>query len=594
MILILGGTTEGRLAVKVVDEAGSPYFYSTKGNQQQIVCKHGTHVIGGMDQSSMVDFCRQHSIRLLVDAAHPFATELHQTVAYTADFLGLPVVRVERIYPDRSDDVVWCDDYENAIEKLKKDGISRLLALTGVQTIGKLRAYWKEYTCWFRILKREESLELARLQEFDESNLVYYEENQEEELLNHIRPQAILTKESGESGGFLQKIWAAQKLHISVYAIKRPALPPNFIQVTGEYGLRKQIEQHVPDFFPLRSGYTTGACATAASKAALLALLGEDVPSSVYIHFPNGEELPLPISSIQKEGNSATAIVIKDAGDDPDVTHGMAIVATVSFSSQPGIHFLRGEGVGIVTLPGLGLEVGGPAINQVPRSMMIDELSTLYEGGLDVVLSIPGGVELAKRTFNPKLGIVDGISIIGTSGIVRPFSLKAFVDTIRKEAEVCQALGGTHLVMNSGAKSERFLKNIYPDLPPQAFVHFGNFIGETLRIADELKFEKVTLGIMLGKAVKLAEGHLDTHSKKVVMNKPFLKQVALEAGCSNDVQIIIEQLTLARELWTLLSEEDLRCFLKKLLTYCYSHCRPLFSVGELKILLVDEDGHIFD
>lgn len=594
MILILGGTTEGRLAVKVADEAGSSYYYSTRGSLQQIVCKHGTHVTGGMDFSSMTDFCRRHFIRLLIDAAHPFAVKLHQTVAQVAEALHLPVVRLERNYPERTSDMVWCTDYSDAIRKMKQAGITRLLALTGVQTIGKLRDYWQENTCWFRILHREESQEMVRLQGFDEQNIVYYEEESEEDLLNCLQPQAILTKESGDSGGFLQKVEAARASHVPVYVVCRPSLPEGFIIVTGEHGLRKQIEKYVPGFFPLRSGYTTGACATAASKAALLALLGYKVPSAVSIRFPNGEELPLPIVEVYHDDSSATATVVKDAGDDPDVTNGQRIVATVRFSSQPGIHFLQGEGVGVVTLPGLGLEIGEPAINRVPRQMMIQELTAIYQGGLDVTISVPGGRELARRTFNPKLGIVDGISIIGTSGIVRPFSSEAFVDAIRREVEVCRAVGCSRLVINSGAKSERFLKARYPELPPQAFVHFGNFIGETLRIADEFEMKKVTLGIMVGKAVKLAEGHLDTHSKKVVMNKDFLKQVASEAECSSDVLAVIDRMTLARELWTEISLDDVRRFFTKLLVHCYTHCLPLVPHGELEILLVDEEGNIFN
>ena len=594
MILILGGTTEGRLAVKVADEAGSSYFYSTRGCLQQIVCKHGTHVTGGMDFLSMMDFCRLHSIRLLIDAAHPFATELHRTVARVAEALHLPVVRLERKYPKRTSDMVWCDDYADAIRRLKEDGIDRLLALTGVQTIGKLRDYWKENICWFRILNRKESLDIVRTQGFDEQNIVYYEEEGEEELMNRLHPQAILTKESGESGGFLQKVEVARSCHVPVYVICRPPLPEGFTLVTGEYGLRKQIEHHVPGFFPLRSGYTTGACATAAAKAALMNLLGQEDPAVVSISFPNGEELPLPIAEIRREDSAATATVIKDAGDDPDVTNGQQIVATIAFSPRPGIHFLQGEGVGVVTLPGLGLEIGEPAINRVPRQMMEQELTALYDGGLDITISVPGGRELAKRTFNPKLGIVDGISIIGTSGIVRPFSSEAFVDAIRREVEVCAALGCSCLVINSGAKSERFLKTEYPELPPQAFVHFGNYIGDTLRIAHEVGMQEVVLGIMIGKAVKLAEGHLDTHSKKVVMNKVFMKQVADEAGCSQAALLMIDQLTLARELWTLLSSEDAARFFSKLVEHCYAHCLPLLPNAKLTIWLVDEEGNIFN
>lgn len=594
MILILGGTTEGRLAVKVADEAGSPYYYSTRGIQQEIACRNGIHLTGGMDVEAMTSFCIHHQIRLLVDAAHPFAVGLHQTVHETAIRLNLPVVRVERSYPERATDIVWCEDYEDAVRQLEKDRIHSLLSLTGVQTIGKLRGYWAKHPCWFRILKRDESLALARSQGFDEQRIVYYQAEDEESLLKRLTPQAILTKESGETGGFQQKIDAARMLGIPVYVVKRPSLPDSFMNVTGEYGLRKQIEKWVPSFYPLRSGYTTGACATAASKAALLGLLGRDIPSLIPIRFPNGETLSLPVVDVQWGEESVSAIVVKDAGDDPDVTHGHRIVSTIRFSSHPGIHFLQGEGVGKVTLPGLGLEIGEPAINKVPRQMMEQELSALYQGGLDVTISVPDGRELAKRTFNPKLGIVDGISIIGTSGIVRPFSSEAFVEAIRREIEVAQALGCTHLVINSGAKSERYLKIEFPDLLPQAFVHFGNFIGETLRIADELHIPEVTMGIMIGKAVKLAEGYLDTHSKKVVMNKAFLKQLAIKSGCSQEALALIENLTLARELWEHLSEADTSLFFTELLDNCYAHCRPLMPDGKLTILLIDEEGHIFN
>lgn len=618
MILILGGTTEGRLAVRVADAAGSPYWYSTRGDLQQIECKHGTHITGALDEDAMTSFCREHGIRLLVDAAHPFATELHRTVASVSESLDLPVVRVERVYP--AQDVIlslrsrlslrsgsgsdreslrWCDDYPDALRQLEADGITRLLALTGVQTIAKLRPYWERHDCWFRILHRDESLEKAVQQGFPADRLVYYEEEDEAALIARLQPQAILTKESGESGGFPQKLAAAHAAGIPLYAVRRPPLPPGFEIVTGEHGLRKAIERCVPCFFPLRSGFTTGACATAAAKAALLTLLGREVGETVEIVFPDGEMLSLPVADVAAcpEARSdpallrqASATVIKDAGDDPDVTNGSAIVATVAFSDEPGIHFLQGEGVGRVTLPGLGIPVGGPAINRVPRQMMTQELSALYDGGLDVTISVPGGRELAQRTFNPKLGIEDGISIIGTSGIVRPFSNEAFVEAIRREVEVAVAVGVDQLVINSGAKSEASLKRRFPDLPPQAFVHYGNFIGETLKIAADLHIRKVAMGIMVGKAVKLAEGHLDTHSKSVVMNKDFLKELASEAGCSPAACAAIDHMTLARELWSALDEADARRFFPALRDRCHRVCTTVYppASGELTLILVED------
>ncbi len=592
MILILGGTTEGRLAVRVADEAGSPYFYSTKGHEQQVTCRNGTHLTGGMDGAALTECCRAHSIRLLVDAAHPFATELHRHVAEAARQLHLPVVRIERQYPPRSSDIVWCDDYDDALRRLEQDGIRRLLALTGVQTIGRLRPYWQHHTCWFRILPRPSSMALAREQGFDERNLVFYQENDEDRLVKQLSPDALLTKESGESGGFAAKVTAARAAGIPIYAVKRPPLPDGFRLVTGEHGLRKAIEQAIPGFFPLRSGFTTGACATAATKAALLALLGQTVGEEVTITLPDGEHIALPLHEVTRENGAATAAVQKDAGDDPDITNGRLILSTVRFSSCPGIRFLPGEGVGRVTLPGLGLPIGAPAINPTPRRMMEQEVAALYPGGVDIILSIPGGRELALRTFNPKLGVVDGLSIIGTSGIVRPFSSEAFVETIRREIEVFRAVGGERLVINSGARSERFLRDRYPNLPPQAFVHYGNYIGATLRAAADQGIDRLTLGIMIGKAVKLAEGQLDTHSRQHLMNKIFLQRLAAEAGCSEAARSVIERLTLARELWTLLSAADLDRFLTVLVAACRHWCRTAYPNGELTLLLMDEEGQI--
>ena len=622
MILILGGTTEGRLAVRVCDAAGKPYWYSTRGDMQQIECSHGEHITGAMDFAGMSRFCAAHGVRLLIDAAHPFAVSLHETVAAVAESLDIPAVRVERVYPARDSSAIWCEDYADAIARLEAGGVERLLALTGVQTISKLEPYWKKHDCYFRILRREASCVKAFEQGFDPSRLVYYQEEDESALIERLRPGAILTKESGASGGFMEKLSAASAAGIPVYAVKRPALPLYSETVTGEHGLRRAVEQLLPGFFDLRSGFTTGACATAASKAALMTLLGMETGGSVEIEIPDGERLSLKVCDICRGDSWASAAVVKEAGDDPDVTSGVSIVAKVAFAGggmaaaatdavgQAGsgsvaaaadgegarICFLQGEGVGRVTLPGLGIEIGQPAINPVPRKMIIRNLRELYAGALDVTISVPGGRELALKTFNPKLGIEGGISIIGTSGIVRPFSNEAFVEAIRREAEVARAVGAGRLIINSGAKSEAYLKARFPQEPPQAFVHYGNFIGETLKIAAQTGFEQVTMGIMMGKAVKLAEGHLDTHSKNVVMNKYFLGRLALEAGCTPSARASIDSVTLARELWDSLSGTDLALFCTALLELCHHVCQAVYpqSAGHLQILLIAEDGTIFE
>lgn len=590
MILVLGGTTEGKEVVRILDEAGHPFYYSTKGDKQEIICKNGIRITGGMNENQMTGFCEKHKISLLIDAAHPFAELLHQTVSEVAENLHIPVIRYERVYPPRDPDIIWCSSYDEAISQLKEYQIKKLLALTGVQTIQKLRSYWQANECWFRILDREESHLLATAQGFPSERILYYTPGEDESFLLHkLNPNAILTKESGQSGYFIQKTEAARKFGIPIFAIKRPILPDSFITVTGQLGLRKAMEKTAPGFFPLRSGFTTGTCATAASKAALMALLTGKEQNSSTISLPSGECITLPVIQTDVRNDSATCSVVKDAGDDPDVTNGCTINATVAYSKQTGIQFLAGEGVGKVTLPGLGLEIGGPAINATPRKMITNELTSLYCGGLSVTISVPEGETIAQRTFNPKLGVVGGISIIGTSGIVKPFSSEAFIRSIRKEIEVAKALGIEHLVINSGAKSERYVKEHYPELPPQAFVHFGNFIGETLSIANELKMPHISMGIMLGKAVKLAEGYMDTHSKKVTMNKDFLIRAAQQSGCNKETEQVIHQLTLARELWIIPEEEQEKLF-HYLLQECYTHCSKLLSNSNLTLLLLSDNG----
>lgn len=603
MILILGGTTEGRVAVRVADEAAATYYYSTKGTLQSIECAHGIRLTGAMNAEEMECFCRDHAIKLLIDAAHPFAQVLHQTIEKVSKCLQIPVIRYERRYPPRDEDLIWCDSYADAIHQMENKGIQRLLALSGVNTLAPLRPYWRSHTTWFRILEREESLSLAEKQGFPQERLVFYREGEDElKLLEQLHPDAILTKESGFSGYFTDKVNAARQFGIPVFVVKRPALPETFYRVYGEDGLRKQIERLLPEFFPLKSGYTTGACATAAAKAALLALLSRKEQTESQITLPSGEQITLPVAYTEWAGCSATCTVIKESGDDPDVTNHSRIRVTVQLSLEASgcddterVIFQAGEGVGTVTLPGLGLKVGGPAINATPRKMIRQELIPLLpspDSVAIVTVSVPGGEELAKRTFNPKLGIIGGISIIGTSGIVRPFSSDAFIASIRKEASVAKAIGCETLVINSGAKSERYLRSLYASLPPQSFVHYGNFIGETLKIAADLGFKQVILGIMIGKAVKLAEGFLDTHSKKVVMNKGFLQDVAKEAKCEEATVDAINRITLARELWELLAEKEQNRFFPLLLQKCKSYCAPILPDGELTLLLISEEGKV--
>ncbi len=595
MILIFGGTTEGRTAVDVIDTAGKPYFYSTQGTDQRIDCRQGKHVTGAMDAAAITDFCRQQEIRLIVDAAHPFATGLHRNISEVAEKLHIPVIRLERQYPPRRPEIIWCKDFPDAVRQLKNRSVKRLLALTGVNSLNKLRDYWQEHDCWFRILRREASEKIRAEVGFPSDRIIFYENDGViDPWLIDLAPEAILVKESGESGGFTEKVNAAFRHGVHVFAIERPPMPDSFQVATGRYTLRRKIEQLLPDFFELRSGVTTGTCATAAAKTALAALLSREAYEEIQVTLPDGERLSLPVEFVNLEADRVTVGVRKEAGDDPDVTNGVLITATVAFNSQHAdIRFIGGEGIGTVTLPGLGIEVGGPAINPVPRQMMERELRQLYAGGLDVTLSIPGGEELAQRTFNHRVGVIGGLSIIGTSGIVQPFSHEAFIEAIRREFEVAVASGITHIVLNSGARSERIVKTRYPMLPPQAFIHYGNAIGESLKIAQEMGFHTITLGLMVGKAVKLAEGNLDTHSHKVLINLPFLQSLAAEAGCSPEAIATIGQIQMARELWSQLVPADAERFFPLLLEKCREHCSALLSEkNRLELFLITDEGEI--
>jgi len=265
----------------------------------------------------------------------------------------------------------------------------------------------------------------------------------------------------------------------------------------------------------LRRGWTTGACATAAVKAALSALWGGAVPCEVTITLPKGET-PTFTLALRRAGTGwAEAGIIKDAGDDPDVTHGCLIVARVAESSG-GVVFCAGEGVGTVTRPGLPIAPGEPAINPVPRAMMravVAEQAASFgrSANVEITLSIPGGEEIAKHTWNPRLGIVGGLSILGTTGIVRPFSCAAWIASIHRGIDVARAAGLAHVAGCTGATSERVVQQLY-GLPDHAMLDMGDFAGGVLKYLRTHPVARLTLGGGIGKMCKLAQGAMDLHS----------------------------------------------------------------------------------
>ena len=565
MILVFGGTTEGRKTVEVLEEAGSPYFYSTKTGEQELSLHNGLRIEGAMNAETMYSFCKEHQIRLIIDAAHPFASQLHETIANVASEYDIPVIRYERIYPPRDVDITWIDDYAEV-----PTDIHTLLATTGVQSISKLK-YLEEkgIKVIYRILNRESSILLAHQQGATDDQLCFYPQT--------VEADAVLMKESGVSGGFVEKIAEAREKGMRIIALKRPKL--SFVNtINGPYGLRRAVEKLLSEFFPLHSGLTTGTCATAAAIAATMNLTKGETPAEVPVLLPNGETIPVAVVY-----SNDYAYCIKEAGDDPDVTDGIEVRAYV----EPSNHFeiVGGEGVGRFTLPGFDYPPGEAAINKGPREMMRKNI----QENVRIIISVPDGAEIAKKTFNPRLGIEGGISIIGVSGIVKPFSEEAFIDSIHKCMEVAKASGAERVVINSGAKSERFVRTMYPELPRQAFVEYGNYIGETLKIANELGIKHVTLGVMLGKAVKLAAGHLDTHSRKTTMDIGFIQQMLQES----DITVDISNITLARELWDIIPSNQLNDFAQTVIRHCATYCNPILPEGSLTILLIDENGKIY-
>ena len=569
MILVFGGTTEGRKAAEVLEEAGSPYYYSTKTGEQDLVLQNGIRIDGALDAAAMLSFCREHQIRLIVDAAHPFATQLHHTIADIASQTAIPVVRYERIYPALEPDITLIENYS----QIPTD-IHSLFATTGVQSISKLKPLEaKGVKVFYRILPRESSIALAHQQGATDDQLCYYTDGDTIDT----DAEAILLKESGESGGYSTKVAAARKKGMRIIVLKRPTLPQSSITVNGPYGLRRAVEHLLPEFYPLHSGLTTGTCATAAAVAAATRLIKGETPAEVPVILPDGETIQVAVAY-----GADYASCTKEAGDDPDITNGIEVRASVV---EDDFEILGGEGVGRITLPGFDYPPGSPAINKAPREMIKQNLEQ-FGKSLKITISVPNGAEIARRTFTPRLGIEGGISIIGVSGIVKPFSEDAFIDSIHKCMTIARASGTDRVVINSGGKSERFVKALYPKLPQQAFVEYGNYIGETLKIAHQLSIPNITLGVMLGKAVKLAAGHLDTHSKRATMDKEFIAGMLKDAGAEID----ISQITLAREIWDKL--EDKERFADVVIAHCREHCAPLLPDGNLTILLIADDGTI--
>src|SRR5215213_3481515 len=327
--------------------------------------------------------------------------------------------------------------------------------------------------------------------------------------------------------------------------LREPPMPPSMARARDE---------------KLRTGWTTGTCAAAAAKAAALALLTGEPQESVEVRLPKkGEERRVffEVERCEMEGGGAwaEAIVVKDAGDDPDVTHGAHLTARVSWREGMGIELDRGKGVGVVTKPGLGLPVGGPAINEVPRRMIsycVEEVLDPRARGVRVVVSVPGGEKMAEKTTNARLGIIGGISILGTTGIVRPFSTAAWAASVVQAINVMGAQGHKTFVLSTGGLTERAAMCLLPDLEEVCFIEVGDFTGQAIKQAVKRGLKRCFFVGMTGKLAKLAAGVMMTHWTRSRVDNELLAGITHDAGGSRELIGEVEVANTARhayELW---------------------------------------------
>jgi len=303
----------------------------------------------------------------------------------------------------------------------------------------------------------------------------------------------------------------------------------------------------------LRSGYSTGACSAAAARAAMVGLVTGQVPASIESLLPNQTRVVFEVATHQQTEQYTEVVVIKDAGDDPDVTDKAQLTARLrALPGQPGVIQIEGgEGVGTVTLPGLGLEIGRPAINPVPLEYISKNVlevggEWLKHQGVEVCISVPGGEKLAKRTLNGRLGIVGGISILGTSGLVRAFSTAAFRACVVQGVEVAASQGLDHVVLTTGGRTEKFMLKELTGLPQACFVQMGDFLGAAMDTAQKVGIHKVSIGAMVGKLTKIAQGERVTHARRSKVNTELLATIAIEVGATEDIAQEIRQSETAR------------------------------------------------
>jgi cobalt-precorrin-5B (C1)-methyltransferase len=329
----------------------------------------------------------------------------------------------------------------------------------------------------------------------------------------------------------------------------------------------------------LRTGFTTGACAAAAAKAATRCLVKGTMLSDIETTLPNRTRVTFALTRCERVDLRVICSIIKDAGDDPDCTHGAELIAEVQLRTEPGIEIRGGHGVARVTKAGLGLEIGGPAINPVPRrnitEMVGEELADSPYAGAVVTISVPGGEEMAKKTTNARLGLLGGISILGTTGIVRPYSTAAFKASVMQEIDVAEVGGLRDLVLTTGGKSEQYAMALYPQLPEQAFIQVGDFIGVGVKQCARRGIPRAIIVGMMGKLSKMANGKMQTHAAGSEVDMEFLASLASELSAPDELVASIRQANTARHVLELCREAGLvgitSLICRKVAEHCQRH-----------------------
>ena len=348
----------------------------------------------------------------------------------------------------------------------------------------------------------------------------------------------------------------------------------------------------------LRHGYTTSACAAASASAATRALLTGEPVSEITIDLPAKKGVTFQIMRCEIGPGRVTCGTIKDAGDDPDVTHGAEVQATVEWRDDPGVLIAGGIGVGVVTKPGLLVPVGEPAINPGPRRIITRSVANeagalLEERGLKVTISVPGGERLAQETLNPRLGIVGGISILGTTGIVKPFSKAAYRASIYVELKVAARNGARQAVLTTGRRSEEYARARYPGWPELGFVQVGDHVGYALKQARRLGFPLVVIAGMIGKISKLAQGRMQTHVSEGGVDLDFLAELAGQLGADEELLARIRAANTARHVQTMLRRASIADFEERL---AQRTAEQVFSLADgaftVEVLLFDIRGDL--